>query len=103
MIKMKQEEIKKIINQIEDRLVLHEAIKEPISKDLDKAIKLSVAYEELLKEKQELIEYLKERIRKCNEDKEFWLRRNELESHDIREAERGTYEEILNKIEKRWK
>lgn len=48
------EEIKKIINQIEDRLALHEAIKEPISKDLDKAIKLSVAYEELLKENQRL-------------------------------------------------
>lgn len=48
------EEIKKIINQIEDRLALHEAIKEPISKDLDKAIKLSVAYEELLKENKRL-------------------------------------------------
>lgn len=54
------EEIKKIINQIEDRLALHEAIKEPISKDLDKAIKLSVAYEELLKENQQLKEQLEE-------------------------------------------
>ena len=32
----------------------------------------------LEKEKQELVEYLKERIKKCNEDKEFWLRRNEF-------------------------
>ena len=52
------EEIRNIINQIEDRLALHEAIKEPVSKDLEKAIKLSVAYEELLKENQQLKEQL---------------------------------------------
>lgn len=56
---------------------------------------------DLIREKQELIDYLKEKIRKGNEDKEFWLRKNELEAHDIREAERSTYEEILSKIEKR--
>ena len=53
-------EIKKIIEQLDERINLHNIIKEPISSDLDKAIKLSVAYEELLAENQELKKQLDE-------------------------------------------
>ena len=53
-------EIKKIIEQLDERINLHNIIKEPISSDLDKAIKLSVAYEELLEENQELKKQLDE-------------------------------------------
>lgn len=49
-------EIKEIIDKLEERISLHNIIKEPISDDLDKAIKLSVAYEELLEENQQLKE-----------------------------------------------
>lgn len=72
-----------------------------LKKSIRKRTELNNRVLEYQKERQELIKYLKERIIKCNEDKKFWLRKNELEAHDIREAERGTYEEILSKIEKR--
>ena len=72
-----------------------------LKKSIRKRTELNNRVLEYQKERQELIKYLKERIIKGNEDKKFWLRKNELEAHDIREAERGTYEEILSKIEKR--
>ena len=63
------EEIKKIIEKLEERINLHNIIKEPISSDLDKAIKLSVAYEDLLEENQKLKEQLQQKediINKAN-------------------------------------
>lgn len=65
------EEIKKIIEKLDERLNLHNIIKEPISSDLDKAIKLSVAYEDLLEENKKLKEQLErsEKARKKLEDK----------------------------------
>ena len=70
------EEIKKIIEQLDKRITLHNIIKEPISSDLDKAIKLSVAYEELLNENLKLQQELQQKediiykIKKCIEEKE---------------------------------
>lgn len=86
---------------IKDLRELNSQLKSQYSDEQNRNYCLQCKIDKLEKEKQELVEYLKERIKKCNEDKEFWLRKNELEAHDIREAERGTYEEILNKIEKR--
>lgn len=60
------EEIKDIINKIEERLTVINIIKEPINADLDKAIKLSVAYENLLKILNELKKWLNEEINKEN-------------------------------------
>lgn len=59
-------EIKKIINQIEERLTLHNIIKEPISKDLEKAIKLSVAYEHKEQIINKLKDWLREEVKKQN-------------------------------------
>ena len=87
--------------RIKSLKILNEQLKNQYSSEQNRNYCLQCKIDKLEKEKQELIEYLKERIIKCNEDKEFWLRKNELEAHDIREAERGIYEEILNKIEKR--
>lgn len=70
------EKIKKIIEQLDARINLHNIIKEPISSDLDKAIKLSVAYEELLNENLKLQQELQQKediiykIKKCIEEKE---------------------------------
>lgn len=44
---MSEEEIKEMFENIDTRLMIHQAIKEPISKDLDNLIKLSLAYEQL--------------------------------------------------------
>lgn len=47
---MNKEELKKLFENIDKRLILHNTIKEPISKDLENLIKLSVAYEDLQQE-----------------------------------------------------
>lgn len=47
---MNKKEIKELINSIEERLIVSQEINEPINTDLDKAIRLSVAYEELQQE-----------------------------------------------------
>ena len=63
---MNKDEIDKIINQIEDRLTLHYAVKEPIPKDLDRMIKLSVAYEYKEQILKKLKEWLRQEIKKQN-------------------------------------
>ena len=55
------EEIKSIINNLDEQIILHSVIKEPISGNLDKAIKLSVAYEELLEKNHELIKKIEQK------------------------------------------
>ena len=65
------EEIKKIIEQLDKRITLHNIIKEPISSDLDKAIKLSVAYEELLNENLKLQQELQQKEDIINKAKEY--------------------------------
>ena len=71
------EEIKKIIEQLDKRITLHNIIKEPISSDLDKAIKLSVAYEELLNENLKLQQELQQKEDIINKAKEFIKKHNE--------------------------
>ena len=65
------EKIKKIIEQLDARINLHNIIKEPISSDLDKAIKLSVAYEELLNENLKLQQELQQKEDIINKAKEY--------------------------------
>lgn len=59
---MSEEEIKKLFKNIDERLILHNAIKEPISKDLDNLIKLSIAYEKLKEQLQQRNEVIEEAI-----------------------------------------
>ncbi len=55
---MNKEEIKELINSIEERLIVSQEINEPINTDLDKAIRLSVAYEELQQKNQKYKEVI---------------------------------------------
>lgn len=61
------EEIKKIIEQLDKRITLHNIIKEPISSDLDKAIKLSIAYECKEQIINKLKDWLRQEIKKQND------------------------------------
>lgn len=61
---MNKEEIKELINSIEERLIVSQTINEPINTDLDKAIKLSVAYEQLKEENERLINTYKSLIKR---------------------------------------
>lgn len=51
---MSTDEYKKLCDNLNTRIVLHQTIKEPISQDLDNLIKLSVAYDKLQEENAEL-------------------------------------------------
>ena len=51
---MTEKEFKKITELLDDKITLYQAIGEPFGKDLDIAIKLSVAYEELQQENKKL-------------------------------------------------
>ena len=53
---MNKEEIKKLFKTLDKRIMVQQAIKEPPSPDLDNLIKLSVAYEDLEKENNRLLE-----------------------------------------------
>lgn len=51
---MTEKEFKKITELLDDKITLYQAIGEPFGKDLDIAIKLSVAYEKLQQENKKL-------------------------------------------------
>ena len=51
---MTEKEFKKITELLDDKIILYQAIGEPFGKDLDIAIKLSVAYEKLQQENKKL-------------------------------------------------
>ena len=51
---MTEKEFKKITELLDDKITLYQAIGEPFGKDLDTAIKLSVAYEKLQQENKKL-------------------------------------------------
>ena len=76
------EEIKKIIEQLEERLKSHNIIKEPISSDLDKAIKLSVAYEDLINENQQLKEQLQQQEEEYDRMFALWHSRKLIKKFD---------------------
>lgn len=56
---MNKKEFKEIFDYLDKRLIICDAVKEPINKDLDCAVKLSVAYEEEIQKNQQLEEQLK--------------------------------------------
>lgn len=51
---MNKEDIEKLFETLDKRIILHEVIREPMSWDLHNLIKLSVAYENLEQENKEL-------------------------------------------------
>lgn len=57
---MNKKEFKEIFDYLDKRLIICDAVKEPINRDLDCAIKLSIAYEELQKENQQLKEQVED-------------------------------------------
>lgn len=87
---MSEEEIKKLFENIDERIILHNAIKEPISKDLDNLIKLSVAYEKLQLENQQLKEEIKYSIPVVEHNK--WIT-NIVKQRDL-------YKSVIDEIEK---
>ena len=89
---MNKDEIDKIIKQIDERLTLHNIVKKPIPSDLDKAIKLSVAYEY----KEQILNKLKKWLRQENK-KQNNISKNNLSKLPTNREKILT--EVLNKIE----
>ena len=89
---MNKDEIDKIIKQIDERLTLHNIVKEPIPSDLDKAIKLSVAYEYKEQILNKLKKWLRQEIKKQNN-----ISKNNLSKLPTNREKILT--EVLNKIE----
>lgn len=58
---MSEEEIKDLFDAIDNRLILYQATNQIPNMDFDRLVKLSVAYEELQLENQQLKEQLKQR------------------------------------------
>lgn len=57
---MSKEEFEKISDYLDKKLILCNEVKEPINKDLDCAIRLSIAYEDLYQRVNKVIELLNE-------------------------------------------
>lgn len=87
---MSEEELNIISDYLDNKIILHNAIKEPINKDLDIAIKLSVAYEQLQQENQQLKEQLSEKTRS-----EFKLKDELLKK---RKEYQETYKDVRTEI-----
>lgn len=54
-----EEELKELIQNLNDQLILHSVLKEPIDKNLDSLLKLSISYEKLLQENKDLKNIIK--------------------------------------------
>ena len=89
---MNEDEIDKIIKQIDERLTLHNIVQEPIPRDLDKAIKLSVAYEYKGQIINKFKKWLKQEIKKQNN-----ISKNNLSKLPTNREK--ILKEVLNKIE----
>lgn len=85
VIVMSEEEFKEISDYLDRRLIICNAVKEPINKDLDCAVKLSVAYEKL-----------KQRVNKAKELCKIVLD-NEDKNKDLLERISVIYRELQSK------
>ena len=89
---------KKIIKDLRE---LNSQLKGQYSDEQNRNYCLQCKIDKLEKEKQELIEYLKGQIKLCKEAQQFALDNKIIQQVGNFNLRIATYEEILNKIEKR--
>lgn len=99
---MTEKEFKKITELLDDKITLYQAIGEPFGKDLDIAIKLSVAYEKLQQENKKLKKQLEEyKLQNINLRADIMIKKMALPNELIKDKtfydlyDMPVYEELL--------